>query len=111
MIDNPFAVLERRLNRLEFLLLEIKETHLHPINNNKHSDGLLTIDEAAKLLTLAVPTLYGMVGRREIPFCKKGKRLYFIKQELTEWVHSGRKQTASEIKKEAVISSGMKRRG
>jgi excisionase family DNA binding protein len=60
-------------------------------------DQLLTIQEAAHLINLAVPTVYGLVSKSEIPVCKKGKRLYFSKLELMEWVKSGRKKTVSEI--------------
>nr|WKN35057.1 helix-turn-helix domain-containing protein [Tunicatimonas sp. TK19036] len=64
------------------------------------SNNLLTVQEAASFLNLAVPTIYGLVSRREIPFSKKGKRLYFLKEELTEWVQTGRKRTVAEIEKE-----------
>lgn len=64
-------------------------------------DQLLTIQQAAELLTLSVPTIYGLVNRSAIPYSKPGKRLYFSKQELTEWIKSGRKKTTAEIEAEA----------
>jgi excisionase family DNA binding protein len=67
--------------------------------NNKQSnepqpdpDQLLTIQQAAEFLSLSVPTLYGYVSRKAIPFYKRSKRLYFSKQELTDWVKAGRKK-------------------
>ena len=45
-----------------------------PINE---ADKLLTIRQVAEVLTLSVPTIYGLVSRSEIPCMKKGKRLYF----------------------------------
>ena len=60
----------------------------------------LTVQEAASFVNLAVPTIYGLVSRREIPFSKKGKRLYFLKEELTEWIKTGRRKTIAEIEKE-----------
>lgn len=98
MLENPFSVLERRLNRLEFLLLEIKETTHTPSTTKDH----LTIQEAAELLNVAVPTIYSWVGAKSIPFYKKQRRLYFSKADLNEWVKSGRKRTISEIADEAV---------
>lgn len=65
------------------------------------TDQLLTIKEAAEFLHLSVPTLYGYVSRSAIPVSKQGKRLYFSKQELTEWVKTGRKKTIAEINAEA----------
>jgi len=68
--------------------------------NQSEGDQLLTIQEAGELIKLSVPTIYGYVSRSEIPFSKKGKRLYFSKKELFDWVQQGRKQTLAEIDKE-----------
>lgn len=59
-------------------------------------DQLLSIKDAADLLRLSVPTLYGYVHRSEIPVSKRGNRLYFIKGDLLAWVKQGRKQTSTE---------------
>ncbi len=64
-------------------------------------DNLFTIQQAAEFICLSVPTIYGLVSKSEIPVSKKGKRLYFSKQELTEWIKAGRKRTNSEIATEA----------
>lgn len=61
---------------------------------------LLSIEEAAEFLNLSKPTLYRLVSERNIPFAKKGKRLYFSKERLTEWVESGEVRTQAQIKKE-----------
>lgn len=65
-------------------------------NNIPHQD-LLNIQQASELVTLAIPTLYSKVSLKEIPFSKKGKRLYFSRSELLEWVNSGRKETIADI--------------
>ena len=65
--------------------------------NRVASDKPMSITEAAKFVNLTVPTLYGFVSKRTIPFSKLGKRLYFSEAELTTWVKSGRKQTCTEI--------------
>jgi excisionase family DNA binding protein len=56
------------------------------------SDDLLTIQQAASFLKLSVPTLYGLVSRSKLPVNKRGKRLYFSKHELTDWIKAGRKK-------------------
>ncbi len=63
-------------------------------------DELLTIEQAAEFLSLAVPTLYSMVNRDKIPYMKPAKRLYFSRAELMEYLSKGRKKTASEINAE-----------
>src|SRR5450631_1874000 len=64
---------------------------------HSEADQLLTIEEAATFAHLSKATFYGLVSRSEVPCMKKGKRLYFSKQELTEWIKAGRKKTLSEI--------------
>jgi excisionase family DNA binding protein len=64
-------------------------------------DALLTIGEAAAFLRLSVPTLYGKVHDGTLPHSKRGKRLYFSRAELTEWVKSGRRKTTAELQAEA----------
>lgn len=66
-------------------------------NTKGASDRPMSITEAAKFVNLTVPTLYGFVSKRTIPFSKVGKRLYFNEIELTSWIQSGRKQTCNEI--------------
>lgn len=68
---------------------------------NSEADQILTIEEAATFARLSKATLYGLVSRCEIPCMKKGKRLYFSRQELTVWIKSGRKKTVSEIAADA----------
>ena len=77
------------------------ENLLNNKNSQPEGDQLLTIKQAGELIRLSVPTLYGYVSRNEIPFSKKGKRLYFSKQQLFEWVQEGRRKTKSEIQLEA----------
>ena len=64
-------------------------------------EGLLNIQEASQFLKLSVSTIYGKVSRNEIPYMKKGKRLYFSTDELMEYLREGRKKTISEIEEEA----------
>lgn len=65
--------------------------------NRVASDKPMSITEAAKFVNLTVPTLYGFVSKRTIPFSKVGKRLYFSETELTSWIQSGRKQSVTDL--------------
>ena len=100
----PQAIAEQgeQLRRIENLLLN---------QNQPESDKLLTIQEAGELLKLSVPTLYGYVSKKEIPFSKKGKRLYFSKQQLFDWIQEGRKKTNAEITADARTFVRIKKKG
>lgn len=53
----------------------------------------IQIEEAAALLNLARQTIYTMVSQGKIPFYKRGKRLYFKKSELIDWVTGSREKS------------------
>lgn len=59
----------------------------------------LTIQEAATFLNLAVPTIYAKVSKRELPYIKKSKKLYFSKNSLTEYLSEGKNDTKLNILK------------
>lgn len=52
---------------------------------------LIGIDEACAIIQKAKPTIYALVRKGIIPAYKRGKKLYFYKEELLQWVESGRK--------------------
>ena len=93
-LPQAVKLLHDKLANIEQLLIEVN----HP---SSELDELLTISAAAKFLNLSVPTLYGKVSRKEIPVNKQGKRLYFYKAELANWIKAGRKKTVTEIRQEA----------
>lgn len=52
-------------------------------------DDLLTVRTAAEYLKVSSSTLYQLTSRKEIPFIKRGKRLYFKKEDLRKWIEEG----------------------
>jgi excisionase family DNA binding protein len=58
---------------------------------------LLSIEEAAEYLNVTVAALYSMTSRRLVPFNKPGKRLYFLKNDLDQWVKSAKVKTQDEL--------------
>ncbi len=93
-LPTAFVNLYNKVESIEKLLL--KEYEPQP-----DADIFLTIQQAAEFLKLSVPTLYGLVSKATIPVSKRGKRLYFSKQELTTWIKAGRKKAFTEIQWEA----------
>lgn len=96
---NPFETINSRLSNIENLILDLK-------HNQKEKEStqneLLTIQEASKLLKLSIPTLYSKSSKRELPgICKRGKRLYFSKSALLNWIEEGKRPTIEELEKTA----------
>jgi len=106
----PQAVgqLAAKLDRIEQLL----QKQSPPPKEAK--DDIVNIDAACKILDLAKPTVYGLVSQRKLPFMKKGKKLYFSRQELTEWLQHGHRAVKDDLETivdNALFSTKSKRRG
>ena len=96
-----FEQLPQAVSRLQEQLNNIEQLLLQGTALAADTDELLTISQAAKFLNLSIPTIYCKVSRKEVPVNKQGKRLYFYKSELADWIRTGRKKTIAEINLEA----------
>ncbi len=98
-MPKALAEMYRRLERIEDLLLERSMPEQEP--------DILNIQQASKLLNLTVPTIYSKVSRRELPFSKRGKKLYFLKTELLAFVKEGRHLTTDEVRTQAIQDTAL----
>ena len=98
-MNNPFEIIEARLSNIETLLLDIKHQPKLTGSDNLQ-EKLLSVQEAAELLNLTVPTIYSKVSRGELPVMKRSKRLYFSRDELVNYIKQGRRKTFTEIEKQ-----------
>jgi len=96
-----FEQLPKAVTQLSNEISEIKRLLLSRSESQPQADQLLSVQQAAEFLNLSVPTIYGLVSKSELPVNKRGKRLYFSKQELTDWIKAGRKKTQAEIEAES----------
>lgn len=92
-----------KIDNIERLLEENKANEI--ITNEE----LLTVSDAAKLLKLSVATIYTKVCKNEIPANKQGKRLYFYRTELLNWIKAGRIKTIAEIQQETELRFNSKK--
>ena len=47
------------------------------------------------------PTWYSKISKGEVPYHKQGKKVYFLKSEIDNWLKAGKKKSNSEIEAEA----------
>lgn len=63
---------------------------------------VLNLSEAAKYLDISESHLYKLTSTRQIPhFCPQGKKLYFRREELDQWLQRNRQSSSDEIDREA----------
>ena len=95
-MENPFETINYRLNRIEDLLVEIGRSKTN--KSNSASKELLTVEETAKFLSISKATLYLKKSKGEIPgVCKQGKRIYFIKDKLIDWIMSSECKSETQL--------------
>ncbi|WP_372772355.1 helix-turn-helix domain-containing protein [Mangrovibacterium sp.] len=59
---------------------------------------VLTFADACKYLDISASHLYKLTSQKKIPhFCPQGKRLYFNRTEIDQWLQSNRQDTSDEI--------------
>lgn len=95
-LPKAVAHLVREIGEIKLLLQNI---HVY---KSKEESIPIGIEEASRLIGKAKPTIYALVRQRKIPSCKYGKKLYFFKEELLEWILKGKKKTIQEIELEVL---------
>lgn len=93
-MSNPFDSIDARLSNIESLLLDLKHKPLE--HANYQAETLLTVQSAAKFLSLSVPTIYGLISKGELPVMKRAKRCYFTQADLISYLRDGKKQPAGD---------------
>ncbi|MFC2121795.1 helix-turn-helix domain-containing protein [Bacteroidota bacterium] len=94
-IPEAMTQLFYKVENIERLLLEKSK------ESQSETNDILTVELCAKFLHLAKPTIYGLISRRELPVLKRGKRCYFKKVDILEYLEAGRQKTYAEISREA----------
>ncbi|HYG01650.1 MAG TPA: helix-turn-helix domain-containing protein [Chryseosolibacter sp.] len=97
-MENPFHVLEAKLNSIETLLIDIRNK---PNVTPESKDEIGGVELARKITGYSLPTIYGLVSARKIPHSKVGKKLFFSRDELSQWVKAGKRASVAELKEKA----------
>jgi predicted DNA-binding transcriptional regulator AlpA len=93
MNNNPFSVLEEKLDAIQRMLLDLKNEQM--INSQKEPRGLPVtggIDLAVSITGLKKSTIYKMSATGVIPFSKPSGKLIFIAKDLLEWIQNSNQQ-------------------
>lgn len=96
-MSNPFETIDSRLTTIESLLLDIKHQRNDIVAKKVDEDEILTVRQVSEFLNLAIPTIYSLTSSRTLPHSKRGKKLYFSKVDLTNWIKSGKRSSVREI--------------
>ena len=71
------------LDEFKSILEEALQT---AIASQKPEEEFLNIQEASAFTKIPLTTIYDYTSNHKIPFHKKSKKLFFVKQELSLWL-------------------------
>lgn len=83
------------------LLLNQSATRKPDAENNDDVNDILNVADVAKKLGLEKGTVYNLTHKRQIPYFKRGGRIYFDKNEINDWIRTDRRKTVRELQNEA----------
>ncbi len=85
----------------EMILNKLSEIATKLDEQNLLQKTVLNFNEACSYLDVSPSHLYKLTSTRQIPhFCPQGKKLYFKRIELDEWLQRNRQDTTEEIEKQ-----------
>jgi excisionase family DNA binding protein len=96
VLINFMKGIEKRLSQIEKMLEQNRQ-------NNKENEieveteKLLDIQGVSDLLGLAKATIYSKLSRNELPYMKRGKKVYFKEKEILEYLNRGKVLSNDEI--------------
>ncbi len=96
-MENPFELILDKLNTIENLLKTVMKND----NGTVTITEVLNLNQAAEYVSLSKSAIYKKTSERNIPHFKQGKKLYFKRSELDDWLTTLKISTNAEIEKQA----------
>lgn len=71
---------------------------------SKDEEAIFTLDQTAEILGLVPKTMYTINNRKDISYCKRNNKCFYLKEDIMDYIRKGRIKSKSEIEIEAVNS-------
>lgn len=101
--SNVFTALEMILDQIDEMRQSIKLI-VSPAESSEESISSsepLDLDQVCRLTKKARSTIYRHCSKGNMPCYKNGKKLYFFRDEVMEWIRKEKKQNGSDFMMEA----------
>ncbi|WP_271855125.1 helix-turn-helix domain-containing protein [Patiriisocius marinus] len=99
-MENPFELILNRLDAIENILKKL-DNNFSDFRSTNYSPNFMTIDELSVYINLTRGSIYQHTWAKKIPHIKRGKKLYFEKSKIDEWMREGTQTTVSDLHKAA----------
>lgn len=101
--SNVFTALEMILEQMDEMRQSIKLIAT-PVESNQESFSRsepLDLEQVCRLTKKARSTIYRHCSKGSMPCYKNGKKLYFFRDEVMEWIRKEKKQNGADFMLEA----------
>ena len=95
-MENPFEIILEKLVRIEKAIENLSS--IGPLAN---ANDPMDIKALSAYLKTSPSAIYKFTSQASIPHYKNGKRLYFKKEEINDWIFTTKINTAYDIDKAA----------
>jgi len=92
-----FNDLKKEVSELKSLLLNKAEPPTEQAEQWLDLNDLIQYDPEKR----TKPTWYSKISKGEVPYHKRGKKVYFLKSEIDAWLKAGKCKSNAEIEQEA----------
>ena len=96
--------MNQKIDRLEKLISST-------IISSDDSNQVFDVNQAAKFLNLSVNALRGKIQCKVIPYSKSGRRIFFIRATLVDWLKGRSVPTVAEIEGDAKEHIAIRKKG
>lgn len=84
--------------QIDIIVQKLEKIESRLEEQNLLQKSILNFNEACKYLDVSQSHLYKLTSSKSIPhFCPQGKKLYFKRSELDEWLQRNRQSSTDEI--------------
>ena len=95
-MENPFELIMERLDRIEKAISNLKTENIIVAESKP-----MNLKEVVAYMGTSTSAIYKLTSTSEIPHYKLGKKLYFKKEEIDEWIYANKVKTRQDIENEA----------
>ena len=99
-MENPFEIINDKLEHIETMLENIF-TSIGKNDTTTITPKIMDITQLSEYLGLSKSHIYKLTSTHNIPHSKRGKRLYFDKEKINEWVLENEIWTQKDIEQQA----------
>ena len=107
-LPKAVTMLTKEVSELKNLLIEKQEQ-----NSTEEPEQWLDLNDLIQYdpEKRKKATWYSKISRNEVPHYKRGKKVYFLKSEIDEWLKEGKRKSNSEIQDEVDSYFANKKKG